>query len=473
MRRVAVLNVVGLDARALAKMPRLRAWAARGSTATIEPLLPAVTCSMQSTYLTGVPPSRHGIVGNGWYDRDDCEPKFWKQSNRLVQSPKLWEVARAIDRDFTCANLFWWFNMYSSVDYAVTPRPIYTADGRKIPDIFTKPADLRCALQDRLGRFPLFNFWGPMASIASSEWIAAAARYTETRFSPTLSLVYLPHLDYGLQRLGPHNPEIDRDYAAIDDLLADLIAFYEAGGVRPVVLSEYGIDAVAKPIAINRELRAAGFLCVREECGRELLDPGSSAAFALVDHQIAHVYVNDPRVLGAVRASLERVEGIETLLGKPEQQAQGLAHARSGDLVAVARSNAWFSYYYWEDDRRAPNFARTVDIHRKPGYDPAELFIDPALRFPRARIAARLLGKALGFRTLMDVVPLRAELVKGSHGAVRDAARPIFISHDLDLPATLAATAVYEYLLAHCFPQRTRTPTMQRQNLCAASAQLP
>ena len=456
MRRVAVLNVVGLDARALARMPRLRAWAARGSLATIDPLLPALTCSVQSTYLTGRMPAEHGIVGNGWYERDECEVKFWKQSNRLVQSPKLWDVARAENAGFTCANLFWWFNMYSSVDYAVTPRPIYTADGCKIPDVFTQPPPLRQDLQQPLGRFPLFNFWGPMASIRSSEWIAAAARLVETRASPTLSLVYLPHLDYGLQRLGPDDARMDREYAAIDRVVGDLIEFYRLRAVSPVVLSEYGIDAVERPIAINRHLRDAGFIRVREERGRELLDTGGSVAFALADHQIAHVYVNDQAAIGAVRATLERIDGIETILDRSGQRAHGLAHPRGGDLLAVAGPKAWFSYYYWHDDARAPDFARTVDIHRKPGYDPAELFIDPALRFPRLRIAGALVRKKLGFRTLMEVVPLAADVVRGSHGAVRTAARPLLISQEIELPKTLAPTAVRDCLLAHCLPARRK-----------------
>ncbi|RMH59088.1 MAG: alkaline phosphatase family protein, partial [Bacteroidetes bacterium] len=193
MNRTAVLNVVGLTPGLIgAETPFLSRWAAEGMVRPIQGVLPAVTCSVQATYLTGVWPETHGIVGNGWYFRDECEVKFWRQSNRLVQAPKVWEQARAEDTGFTCANLFWWYNMYSSVDVAVTPRPMYPADGRKLPDVYTWPPALRFELQERLGPFPLFEFWGPGTTIRSSQWIARAAMDVERRFAPTLSLVYLP-----------------------------------------------------------------------------------------------------------------------------------------------------------------------------------------------------------------------------------------------------------------------------------------
>lgn len=413
-RRLAVIDLVGLTRPLLAAMPRLSAWAAGKPLALIEPVLPALTCSMQSTYLTGRLPAGHGIVGNGWYFAEEAEIRFWRQCNRLVRGEKVWERARHIDPGFTCANLFWWYNMYSSVDFALTPRPMYPADGRKIPDIYTRPAHLRRQLQDELGTFPLFNFWGPAAAIASSRWIAAAARRLEEHFEPGLSLVYLPHLDYGLQRHGPDSPEAAEAAREIDGVAGELIDRYEKRGVGVMVLSEYGIVAVRRPVFPNRALRRLGWLAVRDELGRELLDPGASRAFAVADHQIAHIYVRDPQDVPRVRRVVEGLEGVDAVY--PRARAPGLDHARAGDLVAVARPDAWFAYYYWEDEGRAPDFARTVDIHRKPGYDPAELFIDPALRAPRARIAWRLLQKALGLRMLMDVIPLDAALVRGSHG---------------------------------------------------------
>jgi predicted AlkP superfamily pyrophosphatase or phosphodiesterase len=454
MRKTAVINIVGLTPALIGpSTPRLAAWARQGSTAAITPVIPAVTCSAQATYLTGEYPDRHGIVGNGWYFREESEVKFWRQSNHLVQAPKLWERARALDPTFTCANLFWWYNMYSSVDVAVTPRPMYPADGRKLPDIYTQPAGLRTQLQEQLGTFPLFDFWGPRASIRSSRWIAAAAQHVEQQHDPTLTLIYLPHLDYNLQRLGPRDPAIRRDLQAIDAVAGDLIDFYEARGAQVIVLSEYGITAVSRPIHLNRVFREHGLLAVREELGRELLDAGASAAFTVADHQVAHVYLNDPGSACRVREILERTAGIEQVLDAAGKQRCRLDHPRAGDLVAIAQPDAWFTYYYWLDDRKAPDFARTVDIHRKPGYDPAELFLDPALKLPKLKIGLTLLKKQLGFRYLMDVIPLDASLVKGSHGrpAASPDEGPLLITRQAALleSASLDAAGVSELLFRH------------------------
>lgn len=216
MNKTVVLNVVGLTPNLLGQhTPFLSCWAGTRQVVPVKPVLPAVTCSVQATYLTGKYPSEHGIVANGWYFRDECEIKFWRQSNKLVQAPKLWEEARSLDPTFTCANLFWWYNMYSSVDYAVTPRPMYPADGRKLPDIYTQPGELRSQLQAELGQFPLFNFWGPNTSILSTQWIAKSAKWIEQRYSPTLTLVYLPHLDYCLQQVGCDPNSVAKDLQEI------------------------------------------------------------------------------------------------------------------------------------------------------------------------------------------------------------------------------------------------------------------
>ncbi|MBD2306787.1 alkaline phosphatase family protein [Chroococcidiopsis sp. FACHB-1243] len=435
MQKTVVLNVVGLTSSLLGQhTPFLSNWAARGQVVPVKSMLPAVTCSVQATYLTGKYPNEHGIVGNGWYFRDECEIKFWRQSNKLIQAPKIWEVARSHDPTFTCANLFWWYNMYSTVDYAVTPRPMYPADGRKIPDIYTQPADLRSQLQTELGQFPLFNFWGPNTSIASTQWIANSAKWVEDRYSPTLSLVYLPHLDYCLQKYGADASLVAKDLQEIDTVCRDLIQFYEARNTQVIVVSEYGITSVSQPVHLNRALRENGLLAVREELGRELLDAGASIAFAVADHQIAHVYVNDPAYIPKVRDILEATEGVERVLDEADKPAYHLDHPRSGELIAIASSKAWFTYYYWLDDSRAPDFARTVDIHRKPGYDPVELFLDPQLKFPRAKLGLTLLKKQLGFRYLMNVISLDGLLVRGCHGTYTGLSEgPLLITQQPDL----------------------------------------
>lgn len=457
MQRTAVINVVGLTESLLgSSTPAINAFQARGQRCRIEPAIPVVTCTAQATYLTGTPASAHGIVANGWYDRDLAEVHFWKQSNHLVRGRKVWEELRALDPKFTCAKLFWWYNMYSSADISITPRPMYPADGRKVFDIYTHPASLRHEITADLGPFPFPTFWGPAAgrdtpqgpSDAASQWIAASARWVEARWEPTLHLIYLPHLDYNLQRLGPDDPQIPRDVEAIDRIVGELISYFESRSVRVLLLSEYGISAVTQPIHLNRLFRDQGWLAIKEELGLELLDAGASRVFAVADHQVAHIYVKETGLVGKVRALLENQPGVGRVVQGPDRSALGLDNGRAGDLVVLAQEQAWFTYYYWLEDAKAPDFARCVDIHRKPGFDPVELFIDPRLAFPKLRILRRLLQKKLGFRMLMDVIPLDARLVKGSHGILpRDPALyPLLICGEggLRLPDTMPATAVYE-----------------------------
>jgi predicted AlkP superfamily pyrophosphatase or phosphodiesterase len=453
MQKTAVLNVVGLTPSMLGDaMPRLNGWAQRGTTARIKSAFPAVTCSAQSDYLTGRYPESHGIVGNGWYARDDAEVRFWKQSNILVQGPKIWDAARAVEPSFTCANLFWWFNMYSAADYSVTPRPMYPADGRKIPDVYTAPSVLRDELQAALGTFPLFEFWGPRAGIRSTKWIADAAVHVDRKFRPTLTLVYLPHLDYNLQRVGP-GPAAARDLREVDAVCGDLITHFESSGTRVIVLSEYGIRDVSRPVHLNRVLRERGLIAVRVELGHEMLDPGASAAFAVADHQVAHVYVNDRTRLDEVRSIVESVPGVEQVLDERGKAAYRMGHDRAGNLIAIAAPDAWFTYYFWFDDARAPDFARTVEIHRKPGYDPVELFLDPAIRIPPIAVGWKLMKRKAGFRSLLDVIPLDASLVKGSHGRQTgwEEEGPVFISATKALvPETkIHSVDVHDLILRH------------------------
>ncbi len=456
MQSTVVINVVGLTPALLGEhTPNLQRLASQGDMRPLDTVTPAVTCTAQSTFLTGLLPREHGIVGNGWYFRELAEIWFWRQSNRLVSGEKIWEVARRRDPSFTCANLFWWYNMYSSADIGVTPRPMYPADGRKIPDCYAQPAQLRDELTTLLGRFPLFQFWGPGANIVSSQWIGRCALHVRKTRQPTLTLIYLPHLDYNLQRLGPRHPDLAADLVAIDAVCGEVIEQAQRDGAAIVVLSEYGITEVSNPIHINRALRTAGMIQVRTELGREQLDAGASTAFAVSDHQLAHIYVRRPEAVAEVKALIEAVPGVERVLDEHTKPELGLDHPRAGELVAIARADSWFTYYYWLDDVRAPDYARTVDIHRKPGYDPVELFIDPAIRLPKLAIGWRLAKRALGLRTLMDVIGVDATLVKGSHGRITDRSDegPLFISSRAELlpEGPVAATSVKSLLLDHIF----------------------
>ena len=450
MQKTVVIDVVGLAPALIGEhTPRIKAFMDAGNMATIIPEVPAVTCSAQSTYITGVRPDEHGIVGNGWYFRDECEIKFWRQSNKLVQAPKIWEKARDIDPDFTVSKMFWWYNMYSSADYSLTPRPMYPADGRKLPDVYSQPPGLRDEMQAELGQFPLFEFWGPRTTINSTQWIADSSIRVDQKHDPTLTLIYLPHLDYGLQIHGPVVEKMANDLREVDTVVGQLIDYYlgKNKDTNIIILSEYGIIPVDTPIHLNRIFRENGLITVREELGLELLDAGACKAFAVADHQIAHVYVNDPDSMPLVRKLIEQTPGVATILDEEGKKDYHLNHERAGDLVVLSEKNAWFTYYYWLDDNRAPDFARCVDIHRKPGYDPVELFIDPNLTNPMLHAGFRLMQKKLGFRYLMDLTPLDATLVKGSHGvptAPEDG--PLLISNSQQLAKQLQPEAVYKVI---------------------------
>ena len=473
MNRLIVINVVGLTEALIGEhTPAIAAFRRRGALARVAPAFPAVTCTAQSNYLTGSLPGRHGIVGNGWFNRELAEVHFWKQSNHVVGGDKIWDDLRARLPGFTCAQLFWWYNMHSRADYSITPRPLYPADGRKVFDIHTWPFELRTAIKQDLGEFPFFGFWGPSAGVKSplggpdvtSRWIAEAAKWIEKKYQPTLNLVYLPHLDYNLQRHGPFgsttptgerviNPAIIPDLLAIDTIVGDLITFFEKQHCRVVLLSEYGITNVSQAVPLNRLFRKQGWLAIKDELGRETLDAGSSKVFAVTDHQVAHIYINDPALTTEVRTLLETTEGVDRVLGAVEKAAADIDHPRAGDLIAIAEEHAWFSYYYWLDDALVPDFARTVDIHRKPGYDPVELFINPKLPLAKLQIAWRLLKKRLGFRMLMDVIPLDTSLVKGSHGRVpvNPLDWPVFLTNQPQLLQVdrMESTDVYHALVRH------------------------
>ena len=446
MHKNVVIDIVVLSSSLIGEhTPFLKKYCAGKNLQTIQPHLPAVTTTVQSTYLTGKWPREHGIVGNGWYDRIDAEVKFWKQSNKLVLAEKIWDRAKKEDPSFTTSVMFWWYNMYSTADFSVTPRPNYLADGRKMPDCYSHPADLRDYLQKELGQFPLFQFWGPGANIASSKWIADASVLTDEKYNPTLTLIYLPHLDYCLQKFGQDFSKIAKDLNEIDKVVEDLVSFYAKKNAHIILLSEYGITNVERPIHLNRILRQNNLLGIRVERGLELLDAGASQAFAVADHQVAHVYVNDPSVTSKVRKLLEATPGVELVLDREAQKAYHIDHERAGDFVVMADAKSWFTYYFWLDDAVAPDYARVVDIHKKPGYDPVEMFMTS-----KARAAYKLLRKKAGFRYVMDVIPLDATLIKGSHGRLEQNAsfHPVLVT-DNSYPNSLQATDIYDVIWDH------------------------
>ena len=392
MTSVCIINAVGLTPELLKYAPRI---SAIGESQPLRAPLPAVTCTSQATLLTGLSPAQHGIVGNGWYYRDTQEIRFWQQANSLVEGEKFYEGIET-------AKMFWWFNQSAPVKYSATPKPHYGCDGSKVFDILDHT---QCDLVRRLGPFPFFSFWGPNAGLPSSEWIADATAIVMREKRPKLTMAYLPHLDYDFQRLPDHDPqrvaELDQCAGKIIDAANDIKA-------RVTVVSEYGLVPVQRPVHLNRYLREMGWLTVRPGPFGEMMMPGESDAFAVADHQLAHVYVRNSDMIDEVAKALQSIPGVDRVARPAELE---LDHPRSGELIALSEPDAWFTYYYWLDDSLAPDFSRTVDIHRKPGYDPCELFMTS-----KVRAMSRLAQKKIGMRYKMDVIPLDAKLVRGSHG---------------------------------------------------------
>ena len=458
---LVLIDAVGLTGRWLEHAPRLRRLAEMGWCRPLVEVVPAVTCPAQATFLTGQLPQGHGVVGNGWYFRDTGEIRFWQQSNALIQAEPLYVTARKraarLGKTFRAAKLFWWFNQGAAVDLSVTPKPYYGADGNKVFGIAGTPPGLTDRLEQQLGPFPFRTFWGPGAGLPCTGWIARCAATVLETDRPDLSLVYLPHLDYAPQRLGPSTCAMPRLVAELDAACTPLLDTAARLGARVWVVSEYGHCDVSRPVLLNRVLREAGLLDVRPGPFGEILDPFTSRAFAVCDHQVAHVHVADPADQARVRELLAAQPGVGRVLAGEERREVGLDHPRSGELVVLSEPNAWFAYPFWLDDLNAPDYARTVDIHRKPGYDPCELFFDPALLFPQVRAMRRLLQKKLGFRTLFDVIPLDPTLVRGSHGlpAACDVDRPILIGDGPAPPESIHSTDVHGLLLEALMPGLT------------------
>jgi predicted AlkP superfamily pyrophosphatase or phosphodiesterase len=420
METLVLINAVGLTSGLLGHAPRFSKLAQKGWRRSLEASVPAVTCTAQATMLTGKTPDQHGVVANGWLWRDTGEVRFWQQSNRLIEAEPFYEAARRLallrHRPFRVAKLFWWFNQGARVDLSLTPKPYYGADGNKVFGIYGTPEGLTDRLESKLGGFPFQSFWGPLAGLPSTTWIAQSAAEILRAERPDLTLVYLPHLDYDPQRYGPGGCDMPRLVEELDEAAAPLLDAAQEIGCRVWVVSEYGHVQVRRAVELNRVLRRGGFLAVRPGPFGEILDTFASRAFAVCDHQLAHVYVREPDDVLRVKEHLTALAGVAKVLAGEDRAEVNLRHPRSGELIALAETDSWFAYPFWFDDRLAPDFARTVDIHRKPGYDPCELFFDPALVWPRGRAMLRFLQKTLGFRTLFDVIPLKPELVRGSHG---------------------------------------------------------
>jgi predicted AlkP superfamily pyrophosphatase or phosphodiesterase len=402
MKYSIVLDIVGLEHGHLDSglAPNITKLAESGESASLEPVFPAVTCTVQASILSGKYPRDHGIVANGLYDRDTHIVSFWEQPSSLVRAERAWDMSRR--NGAKTAALFWQNTMYANSDIVVTPRPIHL-DEKMVMWCYSRPAGYYEKLKEKFGEFDLASYWGPLASAKSSEWIANAAEYTLENERPNMLFVYIPHVDYSAQRLGKDAPQVRDDVKKADEIVGRLVDKASKMGIADqaqfTIVSEYGFNSVKGAVPLNLVLRDAGLLSVNTIQGKEYLDLEYSKAFAMVDHQVAHIFAKDEFARKA-RKVLEATAGVDTVLDAEGKKKLGIDHSRSGELIAIAERDRWFSYYWWHDGNVAPDFARRVDIHRKPGYDPVELFFDPKTRS----------------------IPLDPSLVKGSHGRPPDLA---------------------------------------------------
>ncbi len=399
---LVLLSIPGLRDADLSNMPRLSAVRDRGGATSIVPSFPAVTCPVQANMTTGVGPEQHGVVANGFFYRDKGEVEMWTAWNECIQAPQIWERLAQHDPSITSAV---WFPLHSKgakAKYVCTPAPIHNPDGSESLWCYTVPTEMYGELRDALGHFPLMHFWGPMANIKSTDWIVDSAVVAAKKYQPKFSYVYLPHLDYASQKFGPNSPQAIAALGEMDVAIGRLIDGYAAAGMNEttwLVASEYVVNEVNEVGYPNRLLREAGLLSLDvDDEGREQLNVATSKAWAMVDHQFAHVFVKDAADITRVAEALQADPAVERVFVGSERASVGLDHPRSGEVVLLAKPNAWFAYYWWLDDAKAPSYARTVDIHRKPGYDPVELYIEMPAK----------------------AIPLDATLVKGSHGYPAD-----------------------------------------------------
>jgi hypothetical protein len=399
-RNVVLLSIPGLRERDLSSMPNLARLATGGGYATLVPSFPAVTCPVQANMTTGKLPREHGVVANGFYWRDQRRVEMWTAWNDCIERPQIWDILHDHDRAITSALWFPLHSKGSGADYICTPAPIHNPDGSESLWCYTRPDMLYGELEHKLGHFPLMNFWGPMAGIQSTAWIIASAIFAAEKHQPNFFYIYLPQLDYAAQKAGPDSSAAAKALGELDAEIAKLVAGLNAAyKEEPLWLaaSEYAIVPVKNVVYPNRLLRDAGLLKVTEAKDGEHLDFVASKAWALVDHQFSHVFVRDAdaTTIKRVLSAFNKQPGIAEVLTGEGLAKYGLDHPRSGDVVLVSEPNSWQAYYWWQKDDHAPAYARTVDIHRKPGYDPVELFFDMKKK----------------------CVPLDATLIKGSHGA--------------------------------------------------------
>lgn len=399
IKHVIVIDIVGLEEKHLTSslLPTISTLTEKGESSKMKPVFPAVTSTVQTSFLSGEYPNRHGIISNGFMDRQTYNVLFWEQYNSLVQVPRIWDFIKNKNNNFKTAILFWQNTLYANSDIIITPRPLHLENEMKMW-CYSKPVGYYEQIAEQIGEFDLSSYWGPFASSLSSEWITKAAQYTIENSKPNFMFTYIPHIDYSAQRFGKDSHQVSDDLVLADSIVEKIIdstkksKIYE--NTQFIIFSEYSFNDVNGAIPINIILRNHGLLNVRKIGEKEYVDFEFSKAFAVVDHQIANIYIKSPLEKEKIVNILKNISDIDIIITEKEKKSFNIDHERAGDILVVANRDKWFSYYWWYDENMAPSFTRMVDIHRKPGYDPLELFIDTKKRS----------------------IPFDTGLLKGSHG---------------------------------------------------------
>ena len=385
IQHVIVIDIVGLEEKHLNSglLPTISAFAEKGESSKMKPVFPAVTSTVQTSFLSGEYPNRHGIISNGFMDRETYNVSFWEQYNSLVKVPRIWDIIKNKNINFKTAVLFWQNTLYSNSDIIITPKPIHLENEMEMW-CYSKPVGYYEEIMKQIGEFDLSSYWGPLASSLSSEWITKAAQYTIEKSRPNFMFTYIPHVDYSAQRFGKESNQVSDDLVLADSIVEKIIdstkksKTYE--NTQFIIFSEYSFNNVNCAIPINIILRNNGLLNVRKIGDKEYVDFEFSQAFAVVDHQIANIYLKSPQDKERIVSILKKISDIDIIITGVEKKFFNIDHERAGDIIVVANRDKWFSYYWWYDENIAPSFTRMVDIHRKPGYDPLELFFDSKKR---------------------------------------------------------------------------------------------
>jgi len=441
MKKLIILNIVGLTKNNLdsVSLPNISKTFENGFLSSMVPSFPAVTCSVQASIASGYYPNEHGIISNGF------QVSFWEQPDSMVEKPRIWDVLKKANPKLKTAVLFWQNSLYINSNIVITPKPIHL-ENKLIMWCYSKPVNYYEEIVRELGEFDLKWYWGPFTSIKASQWICNAAKYTIEKHMPDLLLMYLPHLDYTAQKFGPTSNEYKKSLIELDEIIGNLILFLNSKKIDKeyelMIVSEYGFNEVNESISPNVILRNEGFLSTRKIDDKEYVDFEYSKAFAMVDHQVAHIFVK-PGNEDTIKSIFKRKNGIAEILDKDSKYSMKINHSNSGELILCAEKNSWFNYYWWNEEKFAPDFTFNVDIHRKPGYDPLELFFDHK-------------KKSISHDT---------SLIKGSHGIIdkkNEANLPIFGSSiKLQKPLTsidvtqIAPTIANFFKIKHQFQNKS------------------